>query len=167
MKTVIAFIIALVVGAAITLVVRSALHDPHAGHTTPTAATPASAPLPAAAPSAVAVPDPHAGHAPATPVKTGEDPHAGHAPSAVTAPAPKATTPETATPETTGPDATTPAPLTVNSICPICGMDVDPSLGIWHYQGKPIGIGCRACVNKIENEIDRYGPAALDNKRLR
>ncbi len=134
MKPVIAFIVALIVGAAIMLVVRSVAHDPHANHTAPAA--------PAASPGA-------------TPSAPAADPHAGHAPATVA-------------PEVAAPAADAPAePRTVNSICPICGMDVDPALGIWHFHGKPIGIGCRACIEPMNTHIERYGPAALENKRVR
>ena len=49
----------------------------------------------------------------------------------------------------------------VNKTCPICGMDVDPSLPTATYQGKTVGFGCAACPPRFEREPDKYGPAAL------
>jgi len=77
--------------------------------------------------------------APAVPVPTA-DPHAGHVLPAEAA---------------TG---------TVNTVCPICGMDVDPSLQPAEYKGKKVGFGCRACPPKFAANPDKYGPAALKNE---
>ncbi len=66
------------------------------------------------------------------------DPHAGH-----TAAAPSAT---------------------VNTVCPICAMDVDPDLKPATYQGKLVGFGCAACPPKFAKDPDRYGPSALRNE---
>ena len=89
-------------------------------------------------PSAPAA-DPHAGHgAPAIPAAAPGDPHAGHGASMPGA--------------------------TVNTVCAICGMDVDPAIKPATYQGKLVGFGCRMCPPKFAREPDRYGPAALENK---
>jgi YHS domain-containing protein len=67
------------------------------------------------------------------------------------------------------PSATPPAPTAatpVNTLCAICGMDVDPSLPTATYQGKTIGFGCRMCPPKFKADPDRYGPAYLANKVL-
>jgi YHS domain-containing protein len=53
---------------------------------------------------------------------------------------------------------------TVNSVCAICGMPVDPALPTAEYRGKRIGFGCRACPAKFAKDPDRYGPSALENK---
>lgn len=53
---------------------------------------------------------------------------------------------------------------TVNTTCPICGMDVDPSLKPATYQGKLVGFGCAACPPKFAKDPDRYGPSALRNE---
>lgn len=53
---------------------------------------------------------------------------------------------------------------TVNSVCPICGMDVDPSLAPATYQGKRVGFGCKACPPKFAADPDKYGPFALKNE---
>ncbi len=52
---------------------------------------------------------------------------------------------------------------TVNTICPICGMEVDPSIPPATYQGRQVGFGCRACPPIFARDPDRYGPAALAN----
>ena len=56
------------------------------------------------------------------------------------------------------------APAPVNTVCSICGMEVDPSLGTAEYQGKTIGFGCRACPPKFKANPGKYGPAALRNE---
>jgi len=52
----------------------------------------------------------------------------------------------------------------VNTVCAICGMDVDPRLPTAEYQGKVIGFGCRMCPPKFKAEPDRYGPVYLKNE---
>ncbi len=52
----------------------------------------------------------------------------------------------------------------INSICAICGMDVDPAVSTAMYQGKVVGFGCRACPPKFAADPDAYGPAALRNE---
>lgn len=52
----------------------------------------------------------------------------------------------------------------INSICAICGMDVDPAVPTAMYQGKVVGFGCRACPPKFAADPDAYGPAALRNE---
>ena len=54
-----------------------------------------------------------------------------------------------------------------NTICPSCGMDVDPELlPITTAQGS-IGIGCAPCAPKIARDPGRYADAARDNKRAK
>jgi len=69
------------------------------------------------------------------------DPHAAHASSPASAPG-----------------------VTVNTICPICAMDVDPDLKSATYQGKLVGFGCAACPPRFAKDPDRYGPSALLNE---
>ncbi|HYE06044.1 MAG TPA: hypothetical protein VEL07_11075 [Planctomycetota bacterium] len=57
--------------------------------------------------------------------------------------------------------ATAASAAPANSICAVCGMEVDPSLPTVDYRGQPIGIGCIACLPKLKEDIERYGPAAL------
>lgn len=52
----------------------------------------------------------------------------------------------------------------VNTVCAICGMDVDPEIKPAAYQGKLVGFGCAACPPKFAKEPDRYGPSALRNE---
>ena len=110
MKSVFVFLATFLVGAALALAARTALHKPYAE--------------PAPSPAAPAV-------APAV------DPHAGHA-SADAKP--------------------------VNTVCAICGMDVDPEIKPAAYQGKLVGFGCAACPPKFAKNPDRYGPSALRNE---
>ncbi|HEX3134200.1 MAG TPA: hypothetical protein VHX44_11540 [Planctomycetota bacterium] len=77
--------------------------------------------------------------APASPLKPAVDPHAGHA-------AGTAQTP-------------------VNTICAICGMDVDPELPTTDFQGKVIGFACLKCPPKFSADPQRYGPASLRNEK--
>ncbi len=71
------------------------------------------------------------------------DPHAGH--SAAAAPASKP----------------------VNTVCAICGMDVDPKLPTLTYQGQQIGFGCKMCPPKFKAEPDKYGPHYLRNEVIK
>jgi hypothetical protein len=52
----------------------------------------------------------------------------------------------------------------VNSVCAICGMDVDPDISPAVYEGKLVGFGCAACPPKFARFADRYGPYALRNE---
>jgi YHS domain-containing protein len=83
---------------------------------------------------------------PASPETASADPHAGH--SAATAP--------TAAPG-----------KPVNTVCAICGMEVDPKLPTLQYQGKTIGFGCKMCAPKFKADPDRYGPAYLRNEVIK
>ena len=56
---------------------------------------------------------------------------------------------------------TEPATGTVNTVCPICAMEVDPSLPPATYQGKQVGFGCAACPPRFARDPDRWGPYAL------
>lgn len=55
----------------------------------------------------------------------------------------------------------------VNTVCAICGMDVDPKLPTMEYQGKKIGFGCRLCAPKVKADPDRYGPFYLRNEVIK
>ncbi len=52
----------------------------------------------------------------------------------------------------------------VNTLCAICGMEVDPSIKPVTYQGKLIGFGCAACPPRFARDPERYGPSALRNE---
>ena len=55
----------------------------------------------------------------------------------------------------------------VNTVCAICGMDVDPNLPTAEYQGRTIGFGCRMCPPKFKADPDRYGPSYLKNEVIK
>jgi hypothetical protein len=52
----------------------------------------------------------------------------------------------------------------VNTVCAICGMDVDPKVPTLEYQGKKIGFGCKMCPPKFKADPDKYGPYYLRNE---
>jgi hypothetical protein len=87
------------------------------------------------------------------------DPYAAAQPApgapVVVAPAPAAPAPVAA--------AAPEAGKTVNTICPLCAMEVDPVIPPAIWQGKRIGFGCRACPPRFAADPDRYGPFALRN----
>ena len=107
MKSVALFLATFLVGAALALGARTALHKPYAE---PAPASPAD----------------HAGHAIATPPAD--------------------------------------AKSVVNSVCAICGMEVDPEVKPATYQGKLVGFGCSACPPKFAKDPDRYGTHDLRNE---
>lgn len=133
-----------VAGALVALVVRAARHDPHADHT-PTAHTSGeyapmvSNPLAPPAAKAAAAPEDHSAH------------------DAGTKPADAAPPPATAA-------APGEADRPVNTVCAICGMEVDPRLPTEKYQGQTIGFGCRMCPPKFRADPDKYGPYYLRNE---
>jgi YHS domain-containing protein len=153
-RKILLFLSAFVLGAFATVIARSVLFDPHAGHQPATpareysqlvdntpakalaAATTADAPPPAPAPAA---------EQPVKDSSVAADPHAGHS-AAV-------------------PEAKPSAP--VNTVCAICGMDVDPSLPTELYKGKAIGFGCRMCPQTFKSDPDRYGPYYLRNEVIK
>jgi len=52
----------------------------------------------------------------------------------------------------------------VNTVCPICGMEVDPDVATAMYEGIIIGFGCKNCPPKFAAEPEAFGPSALENK---
>lgn len=52
---------------------------------------------------------------------------------------------------------------TVNTRCPVCGMDVDGNIAAQQWQGHAIGLGCAKCPEKFSAHPDHYGPYALKN----
>jgi hypothetical protein len=140
------FIAAFAAGCIAALAARAAWFQPYVDHSGHPAA-PAYSQM-VTNPSAPAV-DPHAGHtspaapaapaaAPASEAKPAADPHAGHGAMKTGVP--------------------------VNTVCAICGMDVDPSIKPATYKGKLVGFGCRMCPPKFAADPERYGPAALENR---
>ena len=55
----------------------------------------------------------------------------------------------------------------VNSVCAICGMNVDPQVPTLEYQGKTIGFGCKMCAPKFKADPDKYGPIYLRNEVIK
>lgn len=129
-------------GALIALVTRAALFEPHA--------TREASPV-GGGDYAQMVTNTLAPHN-AAPVA---DPHAGHGPAG--APAPIAAT---AAPAQDGDKP-------VNTVCAMCGMDVDPKLPTATYQGRTIGFGCRMCLPRFNKDPDRWGPLYLRNEVVR
>jgi hypothetical protein len=61
--------------------------------------------------------------------------------------------------------AATAAPLpVVNTVCPICCMDVNPSLTPATYQDVRVGFGCAGCPPTFAKDPARYGEAAKKNQ---
>ena len=129
-------------GALIALVARAALFNPHAGHEGHPAA---------GGDYAAMVSNPLA------PTKS------GNAPAASAAATPAAEAHATHDAKAAAPAAGKP----VNTVCAICGMDVDPKLPTLEYQGKTIGFGCKMCPPKFKAEPDRYGPYYLRNEVIK
>lgn len=139
-----------VAGALVALAVRAAMFNPHHGRETHAgtagdyapmvnnALTPAKTEPSASAPSAAGQGGRNAG----------ADAHAGH--------------PSGAPAATGKPAAGTEKP--VNTVCAICGMEVDPKVPTAQYQGKTIGFGCRMCPPKFKADPERWGPLYLKNE---
>jgi hypothetical protein len=138
LKHALIFLITFVSGAAIALTVRTRLHEPHAETHAP-------------AQTAVVVSKTAVAH----------DVHA-HAHAVAPAP-PPAAAPAPAAPTTAAAEHA----KVVNTICAICGMDVDPSIKPATYRGQLVGFGCGACPPRFEKDPERYGPAALENRVAR
>ncbi len=134
-----------VAGALIALVVRAAKFNPHAGHEAHAGGGGDYKPM-VSNPIAPAVPTSAPTPAPASEQKA-SDPHSGHgSPAAVNA-------------------AEQDRP--VNTVCAICGMEVDPTIPTLEYKGKKIGFGCKMCPAKFKADPDRYGPYYLRNEVIR
>lgn len=134
-----------VAGALIALVARAALFSPHGDHAAAPHAGGDYAPMVSnTLTPAVTTPVPSA--APSTPAPIVID-HSQHGLATPTA------KPASAQP--------------VNTICAICGMDVDPKLPTAVYQGQTIGFGCKMCPPKFKADPDRYGPAYLRNEQIK
>lgn len=159
MKSLLIFAICFLVGAAVAIGVRAAVHKPYAEATQAhDMAAPPGLPAPPASPSG----DGHEGHgqpsvpapsqsAPGPVPKAGEakpeqgDQHKDHG----TAPA----------------NAGDPNAAIGNTICPVCGMEVDAELASIPTPQGLVGIACPPCIPKIRRAPDRYGAAALTNRK--
>ncbi len=140
-KNLLLFLATFFVGAVVALAARSALYTPHAdAETAVTASAASEGMIVNAAPVAAAKP--------ADKAKPAADAHAGHGNATAAKPAADADKP-------------------VNTVCAICGMDVDPRLPTLEYQGKKIGFGCRMCPGKFKSDPDKYGPYYLRNEVIK
>jgi YHS domain-containing protein len=146
------FLATFVAGAFVAFAARTALHEPHGAaveHTAPEhSAMVNNALTPVVRSDTVA--GSHDGHGVSTPAKpvvaqADSSPHdhakAGAAPAASAKP--------------------------VNTVCAICGMEVDPKIPTAEYQGKTIGFGCKMCPPKFKAAPDKYGPSYLRNEVLK
>jgi hypothetical protein len=144
------FIGTFVVGAVIALVARAAMFNEHAGHEGHPTAGGDYAPMvtnaPAPAKTSSEATSAGGTKRPAATKAAAPDPHAGHGAMTAT-------------------DATSDKP--VNTVCAICGMEVDPKLPTLEYQGKKIGFGCKICPPKFKADPDRYGPFYLRNEVIK
>lgn len=143
------FLATFVAGALIALVVRAARFDAHAGERTEHTAGGEYAPMVNNALT------PATGDAAKAPAATAPARAGGHENHGAAAPASAGKT-------TMKPAADAGKP--VNTVCAICGMDVDPKLPTAQYQGKTIGFGCRMCPPKFKAEPERWGPLYLKNE---
>ncbi|HYD82698.1 MAG TPA: hypothetical protein VEA63_01570 [Opitutus sp.] len=140
----ITFLATFVVGAVVAFAARAALHQPH------TEATPLAAAEPAPMVDNALTPPKQklaAGKASETKAKEakGDEGHGEHA-------------------KAEAPKAEAEAKKPVNTVCAICGMDVDPKLPTEEYKGQAIGFGCRMCPPKFRADPDKYGPYYLRNE---
>lgn len=148
-RSILIFLGMFMTGAVLALVARAALFKPHATHESNAAGGGDYAPMvsnaltPAKSDAA-----PAASPAPAKAPAATKDPHAGHNPG-------------------NGSTASAPSDQPVNTVCAICGMDVDPKLPTAQYQGKTIGFGCRMCPPKFKADPDRWGPLYLKNETVK
>ena len=136
-----------VAGALIALVARAALFEPHAAKEANATGGGDYAPI---------VTNSLTPREAAPASKPAADEHAGHGASAAKA------TPAPVAPGVVASAANADQP--VNTVCAICGMDVDPKLPTATYQGKTIGFGCKMCPPKFAKDPDRWGPLYLKNE---
>lgn len=161
MKSLLIFAICFLVGAAVAVGVRAAVHKPYAEATQAhdMAASPESS-APSAAPSSAG----HEGHgtAPAQPAPV-PVPKAGEAKPITT---PAAAPADQHQHNGTAPaNAADPRAAIGNTICPGCGMDVDADLAAIPTPHGLVGIACQPCVPKITREPERFGAAARENRK--
>jgi hypothetical protein len=123
LRQVLIFVIAVGVGALVTLAVRSAWHRPY---DVVIPELPASA-LPQSVPAAPEK-------------KTTVDVHADH--------------------------ATKPLVKPVNTLCSLCGMDVDPEIPSAVFNGQAIGFACLKCPPKFAQNPAQFGPYYLRNEKV-
>jgi hypothetical protein len=150
-RNIVIFIATFVAGAFVAFAGRTALHEPH-GAASEHSAPQRSAMVNNALTPAVRTDAPDTGH-------TGHD--MGAVRHAVAA------QPDSAHNDHAKAEATPAATKPVNTVCAICGMDVDPKIPTAEYQGKTIGFGCKMCPPKFKAAPDKYGPSYLRNEVLK
>lgn len=138
-RSILLFLGTFFVGAIIALVARAALFQPHAQHEAAAVGGGDYAPMVTNTLAPVA---PAQAPAPKKEAAPAKDPHVNHGGTASAA------------------DDGKP----VNTVCAMCGMDVDPNLPTATYQGKTIGFGCRMCLPRFQKDPDRWGPLYLRNE---
>ncbi len=137
MRNILIFVGSFVIGALLVLSARTARAQPFAPVAEPAAMAPAAVPMPVAGPMPTAGPMPVAASA----------------------------TPTAATTSTKAMFATAAMSVAENTKCSVCGMKVDPELPSTQWHGHTIGFGCAACPPKFAANPDRYGQAALENRK--
>ncbi len=168
-KSLAIFAVCFLGGAAATIGIRAARHHPYAESTDAPSMAPTTAAPTTAAPAQSGRPER------AAPPDGGHDGHDGHgAPPADTAPRPATPAQSPAAPPSAAPAphlGSVPAPVggpdapIANSICPVCGMDVDPDLAPVATAHGVIGIACPPCIPKIKRDPKRYADAARENRK--
>jgi hypothetical protein len=151
------------VGFALCLVARAGLHHPYA-----------AGPATAGAPLGMA-PAEHEGahdHGAGAPAPATAPPAQGAgAAGAAPAPPPAARAAAPGRFASSSPEVGLPrlgvATEVANSVCPVCGAEVDASLPTSIYHGRIIGFGCRParCKERFDADPERFGPAALANRK--
>lgn len=168
MKSLLIFALCFLVGAAGAIGVRAAFHRPYAEATEAhDMAAPPGSPASPAPPSGTG----HEGHG----MPNGQTPEQV---APVLLPKPEESKPEESKPDAKPAGANEhqnhgSAPAKVgdpsvaigNTICPACGMEVDTGLAAIPTTHGLVGIACPPCVPKITREPDRYGAAALENRK--
>lgn len=156
-RTLVIFVSCFALGAVLALVARAALHRPDAGMEAPMMAEPTMVPAASDAPAG-----PHHHHHDETPT----------APPASADPAPAphhddATHAQDGAAAQPAPSGAASASKPINTICPVCGFEVDAGLPVSLYRGHVVGFGCltNRCKVKFDADPERYGPAALANKK--
>ncbi len=140
-----------ILGAFIAIILRTSRHQPYAQPPMVDHASPGMPAMPGMPAGPAAVPD-HAGTHDRPSVTPAADADNGASPAATDA---------TSATSAMGMSMAT---GTVNTVCAICGMAVDPNIPTASYQGKRIGFGCGKCPPKFAADPERYGPFALTNQ---
>ncbi len=70
-------------------------------------------------------------------------------------------------PDQSSPDVAGGTPAVANTICPSCGMPVDPDIAPVVSGGTAIGVACPPCIPKITRDFARHAEAAARNARVR